>query len=175
MRYPSGLRGQSAKLLFAGSNPARTSKNMNQEKPREVVSLVFHRDGKLLLEQRLDEVVFKNRWTFTGGKVEEVDYESDDYIMAASVRESGEETGLIPEEIEVFDNFVMTTLNGQTYEYHAVYVRNFSGVVQNREAGRRNIEWVGEGIEADLLLEGDHVNTKIIGEFRDFMSKKESQ
>ncbi len=38
------------------------------EELREVVTLVFAQDEKLLLEQRLDEGVFKNRWTFTGGK-----------------------------------------------------------------------------------------------------------
>ncbi len=168
MRYPSGLRGQSAKLLFAGSNPARTSKNMNQEKPREVVSLVFHRDGKLLLEQRLDEGVFKNRWTFTGGKVEDIDRQSDDYVFAAAVREASEEIGLTPEEITVFTQFVATTLNGNTYHYHAVSVEKFSGQVENKEEGRRNIAWVGDGVEADILLGGDGVNTRVLEAYREF-------
>lgn len=171
MRYPSGLRGRSAKLLFAGSNPARTSsfEDMKEEKLREVVSLVFVNDDRLLLEQRLDEGPFKNRWTFTGGKVEAVDYQTGDYVMAASVREAGEETGLIPEEIVVFDRFVMTTLNGNTYQYHAVYVRSYTGEVENREVGRRNLQWVGDGVEADILLEGDGVNTKILSGYRNLI------
>lgn len=134
--------------------------------------MVFCQDGKLLLEQRLDDGVFKNRWTFTGGKVEEFDYEQDDYVFAASVRESGEETGLVPEEIEVFARFVQTTLNGNTYDYHGVYVKKFSGELENKEKGRRNIVWVGEGIEADILLEGDEVNTRLLNGFREFRGKE---
>ena len=51
------------------------------EELREVVTLVFAQDEKLLLEQRLDEGVFKNRWTFTGGKIEEVDRLEADILL----------------------------------------------------------------------------------------------
>lgn len=138
------------------------------EKLREVVTLVFNRDGKLLLEQRLDKGPFKNRWTFTGGKVEDVDYKEEDYIFAAAVREASEEVGLTPEEVRVFEEFVATTLNGNTYHYWAISVDKFSGEVENREEGRRNIAWVGEGMEADILLEGDGVNIRVLEAYREF-------
>ncbi len=144
------------------------------EELREVVTLVFAQDAKLLLEQRLDEGPFKNRWTFTGGKIEDVDRLEEDYVFAAAVREAGEEVGLTPEEVEVFAEFVATTLNGYTYYYHAVSVERFYGEIENREEGRRNIAWVGEGMEADILLDGDGVNKKVLEAYRQF-KKKESQ
>lgn len=36
MRYPSGLRGKSAKLLFAGSNPARTSNSQGHTVKKKI-------------------------------------------------------------------------------------------------------------------------------------------
>ncbi len=144
------------------------------EQLREVVTLVFDKEGLLLLEQRLDEGPFKDRWTFTGGKIEDIDRQAEDYVFAAAVREASEEVGLTPEEITVFSEFVATTLNGNTYYYHAVSIDKFSGEIENREQGRRNIAWVGDGVEADILLGGDGVNTRVLEAYRAF-KKQESQ
>lgn len=138
---------------------------------KEVVCLVFEDQGKFLLEQRLDDNLYHGAWTFPGGKVEEVDYkQGSDYLLAASVRESGEEVGLVPEVIEPFTEFEETTRHGNRYRFLGIRVVTFSGDLQNNEPVRRILVWVPE---AEV---GNHINNVSVDKriWEDFLNHRRS-
>lgn len=138
--------------------------------------MVFQQGDQFLLEQRLDDNLYHGAWTFPGGKVEEVDYQQgQDYLLAASIRESGEEVGLIPEIIEPFTKFEATTRNRNRYLFHGIYVVRFSGILQNREIKRgtlrRTLAWV-LGVEVGNLVDDVSVDSRIWEEFLDYRRLK---
>lgn len=104
----------------------------------EVVCLVFFRNGRFLLEQRLDDDSFYGKWTFTGGKVE-----INETIERASVREADEETGLIPTLIQPFTTFKGVSRNGNSFVFHGIWIPQWSGRLKNKEgAPKRKLKWV---------------------------------
>ena len=127
-------------LSFSSADFCGTILPMDKEPSSfpEVVCLVFFRNGKLLLEQRLDDDAFYGRWTFTGGKIE--DGES---VEEASIREAGEETGLAPLSIQCLVSFRGVSRNGNSYLFHGVLVKEWGGRLVNREGSqKRRLKWV---------------------------------
>ena len=109
---------------------------------REVVCLIFYKNGKLLLEQRLDSDT-RGHWTFTGGKVEPEDYiDGKDYKILASIREAIEETNLTPVECVCLETFKEVSITGKSYIFHAILIKSWNGRLRNREAGRRKLKWI---------------------------------
>lgn len=112
------------------------------EKLREVVCLIFCRNGKLLLEQRLDTDTH-GHWTFTGGKVEPEDFvDGQDYKTLASIREAIEETNLTPLTCECLETFREVSITGKAYVFHSILVSSWTGRLKNKEAHRRKLRWV---------------------------------
>lgn len=115
---------------------------MGSPKLREVVCLIFEKNGKLLLEQRLDHDT-NERWTFTGGKIDPEDYvRGKDPKIVASIREAIEETNLTPIECECLETFKETSITGLPYIFHSILIRKWNGRLRNKEAHRRNLKWV---------------------------------
>lgn len=141
------------------------SKDGGPKALQEVVCLIFYKNGKLLLEQRLDKNEFKDRWTFTGGKVEEFDYKKKgDYKESASTRESEEETGLIPGLFSHIMSFEGTSRTGQNFIFHGILIRKWKGRLENREPYRRKLKWIPLGRAAEYI--GDtEVDRKVLEYF----------
>lgn len=115
-----------------------------QKSLSEVVCLVFYKNGKVLLEQRLEADNFQNRWTFTGGKVDQDDFrQGDNHIITASRREGWEETGLRANQCLPFTSFAGVSRNGNSYLFHGVWIKDWDGEMdENKEPGVRRLEWV---------------------------------
>lgn len=139
---------------------------MHEVKPEsqnlaEVVCLVFEKDGKLLLEQRLDKET-KNHWTFTGGKVDPEDRLAKlDYKEAASIREAREETNLVPSFCRHLETFEEVSITGKSYIFHAIVVESWSGRLKNLEAGRRRLRWIPIR-EAQNYIGGNKVDRRVL-------------
>lgn len=131
----------------------------------EVVCVVILENNQFLLEQRLDNDNYFRRWTFPGGKVEELDYKSGaDYLTAASIRELAEETGLILDALERFTTFDASSRNGVRLRFHGLYVKSYHGIVQNKERGRRKLKWVAKDDAAEYI--GDtEVDRNVLTDF----------
>lgn len=136
------------------------------DKLREVVCLIFYKNGKLLLEQRLDHDTHE-RWTFTGGKVESEDFvRGRDYKTLASIREAVEETNLTPLECECLETFREVSITGKSYVFHSVLIKTWSGRLRNKEAHRRNLKWIP--IERVLANIGDNkVDLRVLAAFNE--------
>lgn len=142
---------------------------MNAERPtlREVVDLVFLQKGKFLLEQRLDKDNYFGKWTFPGGKVDEIDYKTGkDYLVEASIREVKEEIGLIPKVLKRFTSFEEVSRNNRKYLFHGIHVIKYTGNLVNKEIGRRNLSWVRVSEAKEYI--GDTAVDKRV--FEDFLS-----
>lgn len=113
---------------------------------KEVVCLVFRQGDQFLLEQRLDDDLYHGAWTLPGGKVEAGDLNQGlNYLLIASIRESREEVGLVPEVIEPFTEFEETTRHGNRYIFHGIWVQSYRGTVrEDLEPGRRILEWTSK-------------------------------
>ncbi|MBI3290060.1 NUDIX hydrolase [Candidatus Microgenomates bacterium] len=115
---------------------------MGSKKLHEVVCLIFERNGKLLLERRLDADTH-GHWTFTGGKVEPEDFiNGQDYKTLASIREAVEETNLTPLECECLETFREVSVTGKAYIFHSILIKSWDGKLRNREAHRRKLRWI---------------------------------
>lgn len=136
---------------------------------KEVVCLVFQQEDKFLLEQRLDKNLYHGAWTFPGGKVEVEDGEQSftNYLLVASIRESREEVGLVPEVIETFTEFEEITRHGNKYRFYGIHVKKFSGDLQNNEPGRRILSWV-PGIEVSNLVDDVSVDSRIWKDYKNY-------
>lgn len=132
---------------------------------QEVVCLVFQDDKKrVLLEQRLDEGPFHLEWTFPGGKLEDEDRATRNPLNAASIRESWEEMRLNPLVTHHFTSFEQQIRDGRELIFRGVWVRAWSGELQNPEAGRRILAW--KAIDEARELMGDNpVDQRILEEF----------
>lgn len=130
-----------------------------------VVCLVFLKNNKFLLEQRLDNNKLFAHWTFTGGKIDEKDTaDGADHIMAASIREADEETGLIPHEIEVFTSFHANSRAGQRFKFYGVWVKSWSGKFKNKEPNRRILKWIEMEKAKDLIVD-NKVDERVLSDF----------
>lgn len=140
-------------------------RKVNLQPLPEVVCLVFFKDGKLLLEQRIEEDNFKGRWTFTGGKVEKKDFlEGKDYKELAALREGGEETGLQAKSFQCFVSFEGISRNGGRFIFHGILITEWEGLLENKEPHKRNLDWIT--IEEAATFIGDtEVDKKILETF----------
>jgi 8-oxo-dGTP pyrophosphatase MutT (NUDIX family) len=140
---------------------------MSENNILEVVCLVYYDQGKFLLEERLDDNVFKHTWTTMGGKVDEEDREQHDYLLAASIREAKEENGLIPTAIVPFTKFHQELRDGTPYLFHGIHVVSWDGELVNRFPERRRLEWVKKD-RALELVEGHEVDQKLLEIFDNY-------
>jgi 8-oxo-dGTP pyrophosphatase MutT (NUDIX family) len=140
----------------------------------EVVCLVYFDNGKFLLEERLDENVFKHTWTTTGGKVDEEDREHKDYILAASIREAKEENGLIPTAIVPFTKFHKELRDGTPYLFHGIHVVSWEGELINRFPKRRRLEWVNNDRALELVT-GHEVDQRLLEDFHKYLLQQENK
>jgi 8-oxo-dGTP pyrophosphatase MutT (NUDIX family) len=109
---------------------------------RQVVCLVFYHQGDILLEQRLDRDAFYGEWLLPGGKVEDADAAGGDVLQEAARRESQEETGLTPTRLRTLINFEQRLRDGRIFHFNGMHVQEWTGRLENREVGRRNLVWV---------------------------------
>lgn len=138
----------------------------------EVVCLVFYKNGKVLLEQRLDDDEFYGRWTFTGGRIEKFDFiPGEDPKFVASKREGLEETNLIPQDLMLLATFEGISRNGGRYLFHGILITAWSGRLRNVEGlEKRKLRWVP--VEQAVELIGDtEVDKKVLESFLEFINK----
>ncbi len=123
--------------------------------------MVYELGGKYLLEQRREEDLYKDVYTFPGGKVEPRDYRrKKGYLFGASFREAKEEGSLIPKEIIPFVKFEDVTRNGNHFIFHGIWVPKYYGVVLDNEENKRKWHWV-PGSEVGLLVADTSTNSRV--------------
>lgn len=136
---------------------------------QKVVCLVFYKNEKILLEQRLDKDAFHKNWMFTGGKVEQQDYKQNNPIHAAAAREAKEETGLDVIETIIFTTFNQELRDGRKFEFIGLHIDKWEGELHNSEPNRRKLAWVAISNAGPRI--GEHeVDQRILNDFLSYLA-----
>ena len=115
---------------------------------RESVIFMVRRKGHILCEWRQFRQIMRH--CILGGKVEEVDHQSDDFKIAAVRRELKEEVGLELLKCRYISSFIY-----QDYPFHLMLVEAWQGPVPTENSDNNNpLHWVEQyELAASISLE----------------------
>lgn len=110
------------------------------EPTREGVLFLVFKDGKVLLERRINpDKAYYGYTIIPGGKVEK---DKDKNNQDAMMREVGEELGIKPTKFILLDSFQHITITGHHYRTAAWLITEYRGEITNNEPGKAEHVWV---------------------------------
>ena len=129
------------KIVEFGAIIRQMSTEMQEKRipEREGVLFLIHKDGKVLLEERLrPDKAYYGYTIIPGGKANrEI---KEDHVSAAK-REIEEECGISVKDLVLLDTFRNVTISNTLYNVSAYFIDGFEGEVRNVEGKSRHV-WV---------------------------------
>ena len=115
---------------------------------RESVIFMVRREEQILCEWRQFRDVMRH--CILGGKVEQIDYEANDFRNAAVIREAQEEIGIIVKSCQYLSSFEY-----KNYPFHLMLVESWVGEIPEFNNDNKNrLNWVDQHeLAASITLE----------------------